>query len=227
MAPTGNQKGKRMWPSLPAANHVADVANWFFIGSLVVGVVSSILIVWMAGVKEGYWEKDRAESAERIASLRVQGDQLRKDTAEANASALKSALALEEFKAPRILSPKKQAELTDKMKSYAGQEYAFAISPTIDALPLMEQIDAALGAAGWVKVGPLGAIVVAGAAVAYFHSAGVRVQVANSKIDDFGPLAILLAQTLTDAGVVAASAMSPDVEVRPTAIQIVIGIKPK
>src|ERR1700730_5581558 len=92
MAPIGNQRGKRMWPSLPVANHIADVANWFFIGSLVVGVVSTILIVWMAGVKEAYWETDRAESAERIASLMIQGDQLRKDTAEANARTKESEL---------------------------------------------------------------------------------------------------------------------------------------
>jgi hypothetical protein len=101
MAPTGNQKGKLMWPSLPTANHIADVANWFFIGSLVVGVVSTILIVWMAGVKETYWEKDRTESAERIALLATQGDQARAelgiaqaDIAKANENALKLQLLL-------------------------------------------------------------------------------------------------------------------------------------
>src|ERR1700676_2532359 len=100
MAPTGNQRGKRMWPSLPTANQIADVANWFFISSLVVGVVSTILIVWMAGVEESYWEKDRTESTERVALLTVQGDQLRKDTAEANARALEAQVALAKFKAP-------------------------------------------------------------------------------------------------------------------------------
>jgi hypothetical protein len=94
-----------MWPSLPTANNIADVANWFFIGSLVVGVVSTILIVWMAGVKETYWEKDRTESAERIASLVVQGDQLRKDTAEANARTKESELALAELSSPRNIDP--------------------------------------------------------------------------------------------------------------------------
>jgi hypothetical protein len=61
---------------------------------LVVGVVFTILIVWMAGVKEGYWERDRTESAERVASLVIQGDELRKDTAEANARASEAQLAL-------------------------------------------------------------------------------------------------------------------------------------
>jgi len=95
-----------MWPSLPVANHIADIANWFFIGSLVVGVVSTILIVWMAGVKESYWEKDRTESAERIAGLMVQGDQLRKDTADANARALEAKLALENLRPRESLRPR-------------------------------------------------------------------------------------------------------------------------
>ena len=109
MAPFRNQKGKRMWPSLVAANKIADWANVFFIGSLVVGVVSTVLIVWMSGVKEAYWEKDRTESAEHIAALGVQGDQLRKDTAKANAQALEAQLALEKFKAPRAKSVEQRA----------------------------------------------------------------------------------------------------------------------
>ena len=64
-----------MWPSLPVTNHIADLANIFFIGSLVVGVVSTVLIVWMANVKEGHWERARQDSEERIASLTTQGEE--------------------------------------------------------------------------------------------------------------------------------------------------------
>ncbi len=76
-----------MWPSisLPLANKIADIANLFFICSLVVGVVSTIVIVRMTGVKERYWEEDRQASAERIAKLATQGEQLKKETAEARA----------------------------------------------------------------------------------------------------------------------------------------------
>jgi hypothetical protein len=109
-----------MWPSLPAANQIADWANIFFIGSLVVGVVSTVLIVWMSGVKEAHWEKDRTESAERIATLAAQGDQLRKDTAEANARALEAQLALERFRAPRSLTAEQQSELRAKLLPFAG-----------------------------------------------------------------------------------------------------------
>lgn len=74
-----------MWPSLPLANKIFDVANVFFIATLVVGVVSTIVIVRMAAVKERYWDQERVASAERIVTLTTLGDQLRKDTAEARA----------------------------------------------------------------------------------------------------------------------------------------------
>jgi hypothetical protein len=86
-----------MWPSLPTANHIADVANWFFIGSLVVGVVSTILIVWMAGVKEAYWEKDRAESTERIALLNNDTEHLKSENLRLQAQLAPRSLSKEQF----------------------------------------------------------------------------------------------------------------------------------
>ena len=112
-----------MWPSLATANHIADIANWFFIGSLVVGVVSTILIVWMAGVKEGYWERDRRESGERLAELATQGDQLRKDTAEANARAAEAQLALERYRAPRELTGEQKGKIVSALRKFEGQEW--------------------------------------------------------------------------------------------------------
>lgn len=92
-----------MWPSLSVANSVADWANIFFIGSLMVGVVSTILIVWMANVKEGYWERARQESDERIAKLVTDGNVARKETAQAK-------LELQQIRFPRRLD-------SDKLKA--------------------------------------------------------------------------------------------------------------
>jgi hypothetical protein len=74
-----------MWPSLPVANHIADWANIFFIGSLVVGVASTVLIVWMANVKESHWDRARQESEERLVELGTRGDEARANIAKANA----------------------------------------------------------------------------------------------------------------------------------------------
>jgi hypothetical protein len=79
-----------MWPSFPVANHIADWANIFFIGSLAVGLVSTGLIVWMANVKEAYWERARLDAEERIASLVTQGDQAKAELGAAQADIAKA-----------------------------------------------------------------------------------------------------------------------------------------
>jgi len=148
-----------MWPSLPVANHIADLANWFFVASLVVGVVSTILIVWMAGVKESYWERDRTESAERVASLTVQGDQLRKDTAEANARA---ALANEKAEVLRkeniavweAVSPRELEFLNtvEELKKFAGTKYLVISFSEYEMRFTAAQIRSVLKHAGWIKI---------------------------------------------------------------------------
>ena len=142
-----------MWPSLSAANQIADWANIFFIGSLVVGVVSTVLIVWMANVKDGYWERARQDSDERIASLTAQGDQLRKDTADANARALEAQVALEKFKQPRLLSEQQMSAIAEKLKRFVGTKFDAAVIPgDPEAMIRLSHITATLEKAGWVWV---------------------------------------------------------------------------
>jgi hypothetical protein len=89
MALNENQAGRRMWPSLETASKIADWANILLIGSLVVGVVSTCLIVWMANVKETHWAELRRQSDEKIA--------------DANARAKEAELQLQKLKSPRSL----------------------------------------------------------------------------------------------------------------------------
>jgi len=69
--------------SLSAATTIGNLANIGLVGSLVIGVISTFLIVRTADVKGRHWDIAREQSRERIAELSMQGDQLRKDTAEA------------------------------------------------------------------------------------------------------------------------------------------------
>ena len=138
-----------MWPSLETASKVANVANLLFIGSLVVGVISTIVIVWMSNVKEEHWSDLRRRSDERIAELST-------ETAAANARAKEAELALAKFKAPRHLSPEQQAELVQKMsawsvipKSGLPQSVAvFAISTAFEANAFADQLATTLGPQG-------------------------------------------------------------------------------
>jgi hypothetical protein len=220
-----------MWPSLPMANHIADWANGLFIASLVVGVVSSFLIVWMSGVKEGYWEKDRTESAERVASLVVQGDQLRKDTAEANARAVEAQLALEKFKAPRILTAQQQAAAVAALSAFAGTPFDFSVNPTPEPAALMGQIATILVNAKWhweakKNLGGLqfggGAQPASGLMPAFV---GLAFEIDVSKTE-WQPALIVLTNIFTQAGIATKANVANDGSADPGAIHIYIGAKP-
>jgi hypothetical protein len=156
IAPNGNQKGIRMWPSLSlsleTANKIGDIANILLIGSLAVGVASTIAIVWMSSIKEANWDSDRRVSAEKIAALTTQGDELRKQTADAQARTAEARLALERLKTPRTLRPERQHFVTAATAAFAGQRYrTTAISQAADDGPAFwESLYGALEAAGWV-----------------------------------------------------------------------------
>lgn len=61
-----------MWPPLNVASRTSDVANIFLIASLIVGVISTFVIVRMGTVKEAYWDADRLSSQEKVASLELE-----------------------------------------------------------------------------------------------------------------------------------------------------------
>ena len=178
MAPRGNHGGNGMWPSLATAERIADIANVFFIGSLVVGVVATVTIVWMTNVKERYWDQDRQASAERIATLATQGDQLRKDTAEARAElgnanadiakanaraaalendAAQARLEQERLKAQlawRVLSPEQIVSLQTHLAQKPGQINIQYPASDTEAEYLAIQFANLFGKAGW-QVGML------------------------------------------------------------------------
>jgi hypothetical protein len=154
-----------MWPSLPVANHIADLANIFFIGSLVVGVASTVLIVWMANVKEGYWEHARQDSEERIASLTAQGEEAKATLGVAQADIVKATakiaeanertenlrkqnLLLEKAVAPRLLE---QVRTAKALKPFADTRYLIKAAHDTEARRTAGQIEFMLVQAGWKK----------------------------------------------------------------------------
>ena len=152
-----------MWPSLATANHIADLANIFFIGSLVVGVISTVMIVWMANVKEGHWERARQDSEERIAVLATQGDEAKAalgtaqadiakanaQIAEANARAVEAKLALEKFKAPRVLTDAQAVRVGAKLKQFGSEPVdLFLYSESAENVRLIGPISFAVNTSG-------------------------------------------------------------------------------
>ena len=143
---------KEPWPSLDTAAWIFDRASFVLVGSLVLGVLATIAIVWMGIVKEHHWDLAREAAAKSIATLSLQGDQLRKDTAEANERAAEAKLALEKFRAPRTLSPEQQGRITEKLKQFANTKFDAAAVQDTEATRFLVQIENSLAAAGWVQI---------------------------------------------------------------------------
>jgi hypothetical protein len=99
IAEIGNQRGKRMWPSLKLATLFFDVANVGLIVGLILGAVSTVVVVWMGNVKEEYLNRELSDSRERTATLEKQSFESRLSIAKANADAAQSLLSAKQAEA--------------------------------------------------------------------------------------------------------------------------------
>jgi len=135
-----------MWPSEAWATLIYDVANIALIAGLVIGAIATVLIVWMGNVKETYLKKDLAETTERAAKANERAANLENEAAQAK-------LELERLKkhlAPRKLDRKAfLKELEGKSK--APVQILF-LKDDPDSLNFAQDIEQALGAAGWSVV---------------------------------------------------------------------------
>jgi hypothetical protein len=158
-----------MWPSLSVANQIADWANIFFIGSLVVGVVSTILIVWMANVKEGYWERARQDSEEKIAAVSSQGEEAKAELGIAQADIAKATARIAEADARTKEAELKLEQLRVKIRRReisrrfldimhgkpVGPVEIWFVKDDPEAFALAMQIRDFLNMAGWAASEPV------------------------------------------------------------------------
>ena len=59
-----------MWPSEDLASRLYDLANWGLVIGLVIGVVSTAVVVWMGNVKEAYLRRQVATLNQSAASAK-------------------------------------------------------------------------------------------------------------------------------------------------------------
>lgn len=129
MASSANQGGMRMWPSAETASRLYELANIGLIIGLVVGVVSTVLVVWMGNVKEGYLNRALTDSRERTASLEKQSGESKMAIAKANADAAQSLATAKQAEA-NLAGANSRAEeaRADAAKAYARSDEAKAES---------------------------------------------------------------------------------------------------
>jgi hypothetical protein len=149
-----------MWPSLETASFVSTLANWALVASLGVGVVATLLIVWMGNVKEAYWDADRQYSRERVVSLESGMSEANARVAEAVQKTSEAELALERLRQnqmPRRVSSEHITELSESASRFSGQRFTVtSLMGDDEGRDLAMQIVGALDKGGWDHDGPRG-----------------------------------------------------------------------
>ncbi len=154
-----------MWPPLKTAIWLYDVSNVGLIIGLVIGIISTVLVVWMGNVKEEYLNRELADSRERTATLEKQSTELRVAVSNADARAAEAnekaeserleRIRLEEDLAWRRLSKEQQQLITTKLASFSGQPVSIWYGAgDKEAETLAWELGSALQSAKWIVFSP-------------------------------------------------------------------------
>ncbi len=161
-----------MWPSLKTAIWIYDVSNIGLVIGLVIGVISTVLVVWMGNVKEEYLNRELTVSRERTATLEKQSTELNvavseadARAAEANEKAEKERLArirLEEDLAWRRLTKEDQQIIASRLTNYSGQAVSLWYGAgDKEAETLAWELASSLDSAKWEVFSPASSITMA------------------------------------------------------------------
>ena len=113
-----------MWPPEELASRLYDLANWGLVVGLVVGVVSTVLIVWMGNVKEAYLRKDVAHAEDSAAQANERASANEREAARLRELAESERLArveLQETLAWRRLTKEQQDAMGIALRPFAGE----------------------------------------------------------------------------------------------------------
>jgi hypothetical protein len=80
IANKGNQGGIQMWPSEELANRLYDIANIGLVVGLVIGIVSTVGLVWTGNVKERYLRTQLADTQKETAQALREAEKLRSES---------------------------------------------------------------------------------------------------------------------------------------------------
>jgi hypothetical protein len=134
-----------MWPSEKTASSLYDFANIGLIIGLGVGIVATVLVVWMGGVKERYLQQHLADTNERAAQANERASKADERAAQAN-------LELAKLKTPRSLTAEQQARISEALKPFGKKQFDVAISVMDEPKTLLPMIESALRHAGWQEI---------------------------------------------------------------------------
>jgi hypothetical protein len=210
-----------MWLSEKWASSFYGWANIGLITSLVVGVISTVLVVWTGNTKEEYLRRDLANTNERAAK--------------AEDHAAQANLELAKLKAPRSLSSEQQKQISEKLRVFGGLEFDVALDPKSEPQDLLSQVEDALTSAGWKEIdwkagnasAELNFVRKGRPAAGIAAVSGVIIQLHPERVGELMPVAEAIASALNAEGIVAKAEPGLGVpNVNGGAIHVLIGDKP-
>ncbi len=145
-----------MWPSFETAVRLYDVANIFLIVTLVVGVISTAIVVWMGNVKEGYLRRDLATTNAQVEEAKAASSAANARAAELEKEAALARLETERIKeavAWRLIPSESASELVKVLSANPGSVNLRYMDGDPEALFLATQISEILNKSNW-KIAP-------------------------------------------------------------------------
>lgn len=187
--------------------------------ALLLTAASAYVLYRVADVAQKDLEAESKTSALQLAGLAAQAEQLRKDTAEANARAAAAQLELAKLKAPRTLSDEQIARIKEKVKFFEGQHFSVVTYWNLkEPTDLAKRIgDDALISSGWQYDNPPKGESFIGIVT------GVEIQLSDASSDLAKQAARALSKALEAEGIDAPIRNEPTYT---TLIKLSVGMKP-
>jgi hypothetical protein len=227
-----------MWPSEELASRLYDLANWGLIAGLVLGVGSTVFLVWMGNVKEEYLRRGLAATTERVAAANERAGKAEEEAGKANERAAQANEAAERERLARIkieeqlggwkLAKNAQDRVVNALKPFAGTHFSLYANPVEQSFVTM--IDRILTNSGWVRDTPVDengnpSTVLLDNKASVTFSAGLSVMVSHDQFAELSPAAAAYKQALIAEGldVKLIEALAPASKIAPTVLKIRIG----
>jgi hypothetical protein len=145
-----------MWEiSSPLADRLFTLSNAVLILGAAMVLIGTIGAIVLSGVREQFSNARISDNETKTALAIAESDTAKKGAAEANARALEAQLALEKFKAPRVLTDEQVQQVADKLKQFGGQEFQIVTYWEMkEPLAFANRIYTPLDLAGWKYIKP-------------------------------------------------------------------------
>ncbi len=227
----GSKRSKGLGMSIEWAEFISFWSNWILIAA---GVVATYGIVVSGNVKEAAANSKIVRLTNDTARLSVEAEEARAEIAEADARAVEAQLALEKFKAPRIL--REEFYPFKGLVSFSGTRFDLSVIPgDPEAIALAKQIAYSLKNSGWAWIefnhpsGPLMTVFTAPGEpnVGQIGGSGVLILSNSDHFQTFADAAKALADSLNKQGILAGTGSSDAMPGIPNhdTIHIIVGRK--